>query len=137
MVPEDTGKLVIVDAATLDGNTITLPGAVAGREIEFVLEADSTTAFFIEAANGDNFFGRVILTDGTSTKVDRETKATSNSGNVDKLRIDSNATNTGGQVGDRFTCRAVDAQYWLVSAELTSSGTITQAGGFFTTTTPS
>tara|TARA_S200002703_G_scaffold89256_1_gene77046 strand:+ start:1224 stop:2075 length:852 start_codon:yes stop_codon:yes gene_type:complete len=136
LTEEDTGKLIIVDSSTLDGDTITLPGAVAGRELEFVLEEESTTAFFIEAATGDNFIGRVILTDGTSTKVDRETKSTSSSTNIDKLRIDSNAANTGGQVGDRFTCRAVDDRYWLVSAELSSSGTITTAGGFFTTTTP-
>lgn len=131
LTAEDTGKLVIVDAATVDGDTITLPAAVAGRELEFVIEDESNTLFKIQAASGDKVIGRVIITDGTSIKTDRETKATADSGSVNELRIDANAATTGGRVGDRFTMRCVDATYWLVSAELTTGGTLTGANGFF------
>lgn len=133
LTSEDTGKLVIVDAATLGGKTITLPGAVAGRELEFVIEDESNTQFKIQAASGDKVIGRVIIADGTSVKTDRETKTTADAGVINELRLDANSTTTGGRVGDRFTMRCVDSTYWLVSAELTTDGTLTAASGFFAT----
>jgi len=134
LTSSDSGKVILIDAASLAGSNIILPTAAAGRTFEFLIKTGSTTPFEIRTSTGDLFYGRAILADSSNTYVEHSTAAESFAATTNIIKIDSNGTTNGGQEGDRITIRAVDATYWLVSAELTTSGNATSAGSVFSST---
>jgi len=104
---------------------ITLPAAAAGLHYRIVVLVGSNNNHHILPASGDSFYGKVtVVGSGADNKVSVQTvtKGTTTA-DTDHIKIDQNATDTGGEVGSVINLWAVDDSGWLVDAHLSTTGT--------------
>jgi len=114
-----SGKATLLDASGINGGDVQLPSASAGLYLEFYISVESTTAFKIKTATGDKMYGKAVVLSTTDDNFTTDFQAKSGSRTV--VSIDSNSATTGGKVGDMITCLAVDDEFWLVNANLTTT----------------
>lgn len=126
-----TGKLQVLDLSGFNsGGVITLPSAVTGHIIEFVIEDSSSTPVHIQPASGDTFKGRAFV---LSTTDNTTSVQVSSAGTSDRIRLDSDSPTTGGSVGDRIRCVALSSSLWMVDAYLTTTSSSLSSVTTFTT----
>tara|TARA_R110000765_G_scaffold48943_1_gene99680 strand:- start:995 stop:1870 length:876 start_codon:yes stop_codon:yes gene_type:complete len=130
----DSGKIIYLDAETLDGGRITLPTCAAGLYFKFVLTSDDGAPFKIASADHsattdtkEYFYGTVSvisLTDdkNASQRVTSSTAAAAEQ-NHDNLSFDGDAATSGGLVGDVIEIWGTSATAWLVRAIIRTSHT--------------
>jgi hypothetical protein len=104
---------------------ITLPPAAEGLYFRIVVLVGSNNNHHILPAAGDSFYGKVtVVGSGADNKVAVQTVAKgTTAADTDHMKIDQNATDTGGEVGSVINLWAVDATGWLVEAHLSTTGT--------------
>jgi hypothetical protein len=107
------------------GHHITLPPAAAGLYYRIVVLVGSDNNHHILPAAGDYFYGKVtVVGSGADNDVAVQTVLKgATAGNHDHMKIDQNATDTGGEVGSVINLWAVDDTGWLVEAHLSTTGT--------------
>ena len=123
----EAGATVFLDCASLNGDTLTLPTAVAGRFLRILVDVGSNTACNINAGTGDYFYGAIthVSTTGNKTGVQTVTRATA-SGAVsthNQLTLDQNSDNLGGAVGSFLELTCYDDAGWHVSGKLIGTST--------------
>ena len=120
----DSGKKIIVDAATNTGQTYTLPDASRGLVFDFFINVSSTTEFNINAGTGDYFYGAVEVfgsgNNKSSSQVVSKATAAASPSSYNQLSFDSDASNTGGLEGSHILCIG-DTGGWMVSTTLFTS----------------
>ncbi len=117
----DGSVVYLLDINAINGGTINLPSiSAAGDNLKFVVLTEKSTAMRIKSASGDKFFGKVTLdkSDGSSRAIQNQAK----SGTNNTITLDSDSATRGGKIGDVIECIAVDTGFWLVNANLTTSG---------------
>tara|TARA_R110000822_G_scaffold68236_2_gene165956 strand:+ start:3272 stop:4147 length:876 start_codon:yes stop_codon:yes gene_type:complete len=130
----DSGKVIYVDAETLDGGRITLPTCAAGLYFKFVLTSDDGAAFKIASADHsastdtkEYFYGTISVISLTDDKnaSQRVTSATGAAAeqNHDNLSFDGDAATSGGLVGDVIEIWGTSTTAWLVRAIIRTSHT--------------
>ena len=130
----DSGKIIYLDAETLDGERITLPTCAAGLYFKFVLTSDDGAAFKIASADHSAstdtkqyFYGTVSVISLTDDKnaSQRVTSATGAAAeqNHDNLSFDGDAATSGGLVGDVIEIWGTSTTAWLVRAIIRTSHT--------------
>ena len=121
------GSHVLLNLTSLaGGGEIALPPAVEGAYFTIQIKAKSTSATKIKTSAGDFFGGRVIVLGPTNTHGVDTSSGTPNT----VVNIDSNATTTGGGLGDMLHFVCEDATTWHVSGTLVTSGSIGTLGVF-------
>lgn len=123
----EAGATVFLDCASLNGDTLTLPTASAGRFLRILVDVGSNTACNINAASGDYFYGAIthISTTANKTGVQTVTRATA-SGTIslfNQLTLDQDSDNLGGAVGSFLELTCYDDAGWHVSGKLVGNAT--------------
>lgn len=125
----DFGKTFFISADAVTGFDISLPEAVAGNEITFVIHDSSTvTHRIITTGASEYFFGRVTVIgdsiSGTTTqRVARDTARVAAS-SYNAYEFASGGAAVGGLEGDVFKFKCYDSGGWSVdSIHGTSAGT--------------
>jgi hypothetical protein len=111
---------------------ITLPAAATGINFKIILKKILGGQVNILTANGDYFFGKAVVTSNAATGQSRvQTLAENGSNNV--MNLDADVSDSGGNTGDVIDLLAVDADNWLVNANLTTSSSTVGALDVFPT----
>jgi hypothetical protein len=121
-----------LDVNSINGGTINLPSiSAAGDNLKFVVSTEKSTAMTIKSASGDKFFGKVTLdkSDGSSRAIQNNVKSGSNN----TITLAGTSASSGGKAGDVIECIAVDTEFWLVNANLTTTGAATSCDVFSNT----
>lgn len=107
-----------VDLANL--TTVALPAPSAGAQITMILTSTKSTAvtFNVKAPASQTIIGKVTLLSTTADKTDTQI-ASANTATA--FILDGDATNKGGQVGDRIELFGVSNSQWLMTAVLTTT----------------
>ena len=107
-----------VDLANL--STVALPTPAAGAQITMILTStnSSEVTFNVKVPASQTIIGKVTLTSTTADKTDTQI---SSADTATSFILDGNATNKGGQVGDRIELFGVSSTQWLMTALLTTS----------------
>ena len=128
----DGSKVYLLDGNSINGGVINLPAiSSAGDNVKFIVSTEKGTAYTIKAGSGDKFFGKATLdkTDGSARAIQNQAK----SGTNNTITLDSDAATTGGKAGDVIECIAVDSEFWMVTAHLSTSGAASSCSIFSTT----
>ena len=128
----DGSVVYLLDVNSINGGTISLPSiSAAGDNLKFVVSTEKSTAMTIKSASGDKFFGKVTLdkSDGSSRAIQNNVKSGSNN----TITLAATSASSGGKAGDVIECIAVDTEFWLVNANLTTTGAATSCDVFSTT----
>ncbi len=128
----DGSKVYLLDVNSISGGTINLPAiSSAGDNVKFIVTTEKSTSMSIKSATGDKFFGKCTLDkdDGSARAIQNQAK----SGTNNTITLDSDSATQGGKVGDVIECIAVDNDFWLVTAHLTTSGAASSCSIFSTT----
>ena len=108
-------------------HNITLPAAEAGLNFKIVIKVSSNNLHKIVVADGDCFFGQVVVFDNADDKHAIQTvtyaAATTTPANFDHVGIDGNANDTGSGAGSVIELECVDGDAWRVTASLMTTGT--------------
>lgn len=107
-----------VDLANL--TTVALPTPAAGAQITMLLTSTKGTpvTFNVKVPASQTIIGKVTLTSTTADKTDTQI-ASANT--ATSFILDGDATNSGGQVGDRIELFGVSSTQWLMTAVLTTT----------------
>lgn len=135
-------RTLFLDMAALTDNgdrIINLPAATSsliGCTFRFVILRPSTKAQHVKikansGGTADKIFGRAIVHSNNANPRLQIVDEASTTVNTVELR--SNDTATGGQVGDEIICRVFAADMWMVTANLTTTGTAGAAAVFTST----
>lgn len=123
----EAGATVFLDCASLNGDTLTLPTASAGRFLRILVDVGSNTACNINAASGDYFYGAIthISTTANKTGVQTVTRATASAtiSLFNQLTLDQDSDNLGGAVGSFLELTCYDDAGWHVSGKLVGNAT--------------
>lgn len=134
----DSGSLVIFNHST--AFAVTLPAPSAGLYFDFLVKTASADAagHQVVVADTTDTTGDFIAY-GSLTLIDGQVSSTSNGCNGrgiipatggtgdNKIIMDSDATNGGGEAGSYFRLTAIDEQYWMVEGMMMSPTTSTGA----------
>ena len=135
-------KTLFLDMASItntQGRTINLPNATAalvGCVFRFVVFRPSSKAHHINikansVSTADKIFGKaVVRSSNVNPFIQVVDEATTN---VNTIVLRSTDTDTGGQAGDEITCRVFAENMWMVTADLTTTGTAASAVVFTNT----
>ncbi len=127
----DSGKVHLIDANALAGDTVTLPTCAAGLYFKFLFITTSNTEFNITTANAgtsgtvQRFIGKVSVE--STTDEQRAVQIVANTGNSydnDTLSLDGNSATSGGAQGDVieiYGATISSVATWVVDARLTTT----------------
>ena len=115
----DFGKTFFIDADASTGFDISLPEAVAGNEITFVIYNQSNvTHRIVTTGSAEYFFGAVTVIgdtiSGTSTQRVTRNAARVDSANHNAYELAASAATVGGLVGDVISMKCFDGSGWSV-----------------------
>lgn len=117
----DFGKTFFIDTDGTTGFDISLPEAIAGNEITFVIyEQSNATHRIITTGSAEYFFGAVTVigdtVSGTSTQRVSRNTARVDSTNHNAYELAASAAAVGGLVGDVISMKCYDGSGWSVSS---------------------
>jgi len=127
----DSGKVHLLDADAINGDTVRLPTCAAGLYFKFVFITTKTTEFNITTANAgtsgtvQRFIGKVSVE--STTDEQRAVQIVANTGNSydnDTLSLDGDSATSGGNQGDVieiYGATISSVATWVVDARLTTS----------------
>jgi len=120
LTASDSGNTYYLNSTS--GFTVTLPSAAPGVVFKFIIIGANTGAISIATATGDYVYGKAVVTSNSATGQSRVgTVAQNNSRN--EINLDPDGNDSGGREGDVIEVVAIDSNYWLVTANLTTSNT--------------
>lgn len=129
-----------LNALSDDGErTINLPSATSeliGCTFRFVILRPTAKTNHVKikansSGTADKIFGRAIVhSDNANPRLQIVNESSTA---VNTVELKSDATDTGGQVGDEIICRVFAADMWMVTANLTTTGTAGAASVFTST----
>ena len=134
-------RTLFLDMAALTDNgtrTISLPAAttaLVGLTFRFVVLRPSTKTNVLKikgntSGTADKIFGKaVLMKDNSASRVQIADEASTNFTTVE---LRSNDVAKGGQAGDEIICRVFAENMWMVTAHLTTTGSITTPAIFTT-----
>ena len=127
----DSGKVHLLDANAINGDTITLPTCADGLYFKFLFITTKGTEFNIVTANAgtsgtvERFIGKVVVGSTSDDQVAVQRVAnTGNSYDNDTLSIDGDSATSGGIEGDVIEIYGVtisSVATWFVDARLTTT----------------
>ena len=123
ILESESGSTIYMDQGS--AHVLTLPTAQAGLNYKFVFKVKSNTAHRINAASGDCFFGKVVLS-RTSSKDEAIQQvtyadATGTVTDFNSLHLRGNQATLGSGTGDVIELECIDGTAWRVTANLTTT----------------
>jgi len=127
----DSGKVHLLDANAINGDTITLPTCADGLYFKFLFITTKGTEFNIVTANAaasgtvERFIGKVVVQSTTDDQI--AVQRVTNTGNTfdnDTLSLDGDSATSGGVEGDIieiYGCTISSVATWVVDARLTTT----------------
>jgi hypothetical protein len=131
LTADDSGRIYLLDANAINGDTITLPTCANGLYFKFLFITTKGTEFNIVTANAgtsgtvERFIGKVVVQSTTDDQiaVQRVTN-TGNSYDNDTLSLDGDSATSGGMEGDVieiYGCTISSVATWVIDARLTTT----------------
>ena len=100
---------------------ITLPSAVAGRHLKFILKVGSAHANHLVTQTADKIYGKVTVTKSAASDKNA-TQTVAKASGQDKIKLHASTTTLGGNTGDVIELYCYEDGFWTCEARLSSTG---------------